>query len=216
MATAIAKKKKNEYVVELERLELEINTEAFEAFYHIGQKLLDIKRKHRYEAAGFKTWGAYCASGRIRVESDSIGKKSADDYIRASELRPKLGISHSHEWGKWQMLELCKCETDAEAKRLAKEAISVAKKAKSRVTAKLIAELRRGSDNGDTSSRDAELADARLEIHLDKLARLLLKWRLSLKQVDAKQWDDVPRAVMTRVIKEAGTLHQLLRSRTCQ
>jgi hypothetical protein len=41
----------------------------------------------------------------------------ADYYIRASELRPKLGNSIPHDWRVVQLRELCKCETDNDAKR---------------------------------------------------------------------------------------------------
>ena len=101
---------------DLERLETEINTEAFEAFYHIGQKLLRIKTERLYESAGFKSWSQYCASGRIEYK-----KSRAEDYIRCSELRPKLSGIPGHDWSVEQCLELCKCETDNDLKAAANQ-----------------------------------------------------------------------------------------------
>jgi hypothetical protein len=101
--------------MELERIEKEINTESFEAFYHIGQKLLDVKKHHRYEEAGFKSWTAYCKAGRLDYK-----RTQADHYIQASELRPKLVTICDHEFTESHMRELCKCETERDAKRVAK------------------------------------------------------------------------------------------------
>jgi hypothetical protein len=42
----------------------------------------------------------------------------ADIYIRASELRPKLGNSIPHDWRVVELRELCKCKTDNDAKRV--------------------------------------------------------------------------------------------------
>jgi hypothetical protein len=42
----------------------------------------------------------------------------ADRYIRASELRPKLGTNSTHDWKVSELIELCKCETDNDAKRV--------------------------------------------------------------------------------------------------
>lgn len=195
-------------VEELERLETEINTEAFEAFYHIGQKLLDIKRNERYRAAGYKSWSAYCASGRI-----DYTKSQADIYIRSSELRPKLGTNSPQEWSVTQLRELCKCETDNDAKRVAKKAISIANKTGERVTAKLIAQVRDGDDEtGATKSkRDAQLQSASLESHLSKLSDMLVDWRTSLEQVSLEQWEDVPMRVLTRVRREANALSLFLK-----
>ena len=111
----------------LEILESEINSEAFEAFYHIGQNLLEIKRGSLYEEVGFKTWKSYCASGRI-----DYGVSYADRIIRCSDLRPKIGtiVPIDRDWTQHQMLELCKCETDTDAKRVARKAIALAKKTK--------------------------------------------------------------------------------------
>ena len=89
---------KTKDVEKLERLETEINTEAFEAFYHIGQKLLRIKADRLYESAGFKSWAQYCASGRIEYS-----KSMAEHYIRASELRPKLVTNGHHDWTERQL-----------------------------------------------------------------------------------------------------------------
>jgi hypothetical protein len=103
-----------------------------------GQKLLDIKENRRYEGAGFKSWAAYCKAGRI-----DYGKSQADRYIQASELRPKLP-QISGTFTHFQMLELCKCKTEQDAKRVAKKSIALAKRTGERVTAKLIAQVRDG------------------------------------------------------------------------
>ena len=187
----------------LERLETEINREAFEAFYHVGQKLLDIRDNRRYESAGFNSWGAYCASGRIDYK-----KRTADDYIRCSELRPKLGDNLAHEFGIWQVLELCKCETDNDAKRVAKAAIRQAKKSGERVTAKLIAKVR----DRDTGQDVREFAAASLDKHLDKLASILVRWHTSLGQIADEQWEEVDSEILARVRNESSALNKFLRS----
>lgn len=112
-------------VDELHRLESEIDSEASEAFYHIGQKLLRIKTDRLYESAGFKSWGQYCASGRIEYSAPQ-----ADRYIRASELRPKLDhiVIRGDGWNQCCVLELCKCETNNDVKRVAKKAMAIAEK----------------------------------------------------------------------------------------
>ena len=207
MSHAVSTKTKAE--LDLERIEEEINAEAFEAFYHIGQKLLDIRENRRYEAAGFKSWTAYCNSGRI-----DYGKGQADAYIRSSELRPKVGDNVTHQFTQRQMLELCKCKTDRDAKRVAKKAIARAKKTGERVTAKLIAMVR--DDAGETGAagkrQDAKLQEASLESHLEELADLLVEWRISLQQVDLEQWEDIAPVVLTRVRNEAKALNTFLRS----
>ena len=63
-----------------------------------------------------------------RAQRIDYGKAQADHYIQASELRPKLAKNLGHEFTQWQMLELCKCETEQDAKRVAKKAIARAKK----------------------------------------------------------------------------------------
>ena len=190
----------------LEILETEINSEAFEAFYHIGQKLLQIKQDRLFEQAGFKSWSAYCASGRI-----DYGKSQANDYIRASEMRPKLtGIPVSFTVD--QMLQLCKCETDTDAKRVAKKAISLAKKTGERVTAKLIKRVRDGDTGQAKRRRDAALAEASLEDHLVELAGVLGDWRTSLEQIDLEQWSEPRPAVLARVKDEARKLLEFLES----
>jgi hypothetical protein len=184
---------------DLERLETEINTEAFEAFYKIGQKLLQIKTQRLYESAGFKSWSAYCASGRIEIV-----KKQADNLIRASELRPKLGTIGSHNWTERQMRELCKCETDNDAKRVAKKAVAQAAKTGERVTAKLIAEIRDGADETRRADqrRDERLQSASLQNHLVKLSDTLTDYRCSLEQVESSQWGDVEIGVLSRLQRE--------------
>lgn len=184
---------------ELERLETEINTEAFEAFYSIGQKLLQIKTQRLYESAGFKSWSAYCASGRIEIV-----KKQADNLIRASELRPKLGTIGSHNWTERQMRELCKCETDNDAKRVAKKAVAQSAKTGEKVTAKLIAEIRDGADEtGRADQRqDERLQSASLQNHLVKLSDTLTDYRCSLEQVESSQWGDVEIGVLSRLQRE--------------
>jgi hypothetical protein len=194
--------------LELERIEKEINAEAFEAFYHIGQKLLDIKRNRRFESAGFKSWGAYCMSGRIDYKT-----RQADDYIRASELRPGLS-GMPLDFSVRQMIELCKCKTDRDAKRVAKKSIALAKKTGERVTAKLIAKVR--DDAGETGAagkrQDAKLQEASLESHLGELADLLVDWRISLERIDIEQWEDISSVILTRVRNEAKALNTFLRS----
>lgn len=204
--TVIAKTKAAQ---DLERLETEINTEAFEAFYHIGQKLLRIKTERLYESAGFKSWSQYCASGRIEY-----GKKQADVYIRCSELRPKLEpIRFQHEWSVEQVRELCKCETDNDAKRVAKKAIAQAAKTGERVTARLIAEIRDGAEETGRADKKLEkrLEAASLEKHLDDLADVLVDWRKSLEQIASEQWDEVSTRTLTRVRREAESLTSFLK-----
>ena len=192
----------------LERLETEINTEAFEAFYHIGQKLLEIKRNELYREAGFSSWSAYCASGRIDYK-----KRQADCYIRASELRPKIGQSTAHSWTIAEVLELCKCETDNDAKRVAKKAIAIAEKTEQRVTARLIAEVRDGDDETGRAVKKhkEQLAAASLDTHLDKLSDLLVDWRRSLEAIDSEQWKSVSQRILTRVRREAEHLTSFLK-----
>ena len=67
-----------------------------------------------------------------------------------SEFRPKLTTISGHIFTVFQMRELCKCETDRDAKRVAKKAIALAKKTGERVTAKLIAIVR--DDAGETGA----------------------------------------------------------------
>jgi hypothetical protein len=193
---------------ELEQLETEINTEAFEAFYHIGQKLLRIKTERLYESAGFSSWSQYCASGRIEY-----GKKHADDLIRASELRPKLGASGSHDWTERQLRELAKCETDNDAKRVAKKAIAQAEKTGERVTARLIAEIRDGVEETGVAAKklDKQLEAASLDTHLTDLANQLVDWRKSLEGVDFDQWDGVQPRIMARAIRELEALTTFLK-----
>jgi hypothetical protein len=193
---------------ELEQLETEINTEAFEAFYHIGQKLLRIKTEQLYESAGFKSWSQYCASGRIEYQ-----KSQADRYIRASELRPKLGYSGTHSLGVKEMLELCKCETDNDAKRVAKKAIAQAEKTGERVTARLIAEIRDGVEETGVAAKklDKQLEAASLDTHLTNLANQLVDWRKSLEGVDFDQWDGVQPRIMARAIRELEALTTFLK-----
>jgi len=199
---------KTKGVEKLERLETEINTEAFEAFYHIGQKLLEIKRNELYREAGFSSWSQYCASGRIEYS-----KSMADIYIRASELRPKLGNSIPHDWRVVELRELCKCETDNDAKRVAKKAIAIAEKTNQRVTARLIAEVRDGDDETGRAVKKhkEQLAAASLDTHLDKLSDLLVDWRRSLEAIDSKQWESVPQRILTRVRREAEHLTSFLK-----
>ena len=199
---------KTKGVEELERLETEINTEAFEAFYHIGQKLLRIKRDELYREAGFKSWSAYCGSGRIDYK-----RNQADLYIRTSELRPKLPTTGGQDWSVKQVLELCKCETDNDAKRIARKAIAQATKSGERVTAKLIAKVRDGDDEtGATKKKkDDELQSASLENHLAKLADILTDWRISLEAIEPEQWDSVPSRVLKRVRIEADALSLFLK-----
>lgn len=200
MSTAVAVRKSR-----LEVLEQEIREASFEAFFFVGQRLLEIRRDRLYEKAGFRSWSSYCAAGRLEYK-----KRMADEYIRASELRPKLGtiVPKSDEWRVDHLRELAKCETDNDAKRVAKNVISHAKKTGEQVTAKLIAQVR----DGETPKAAKRLAAASLEVHLDKLASFLLKWRNSLEQVDASQWESVPPNVMKRVITEGSALLSFLRS----
>lgn len=212
MSTTLIAKTKD--VEELERLETEINTEAFEAFYHIGQKLLRIKTKRLYEKAGFKSWSQYCGSGRIQIEGDTISKSHADRFIRSSELRPKLGtIVPSDGWSRQMLLELCKCKTDNDAKRVAEKAIVQAKKTGERVTARLIAEIRDGvQETGRAAEKlDKQLEAATLEKHLDNLADILVDWRKSLEAIDLEQWEEVPKRILARVRRESESLTTFLK-----
>lgn len=192
----------------LERLETEINTEAFEAFYHIGQKLLEIKRNELYREAGFSSWSAYCASGRIEY---SLSR--ADLRIRAAELRPKLPAMQGVDWSVSQVEQLCKCETDNDAKRVAKKAIAIAEKTDQRVTARLIAEVRDGDDETGRAVKKhkEQLAAASLDTHLDKLSDLLVDWRRSLEAVDSEQWESVSQRILARVRREAEHLTSFLK-----
>lgn len=197
---------------DLEQLETEINTEAFEAFYHIGQKLLRIKTERLYESAGFSSWSQYCGSGRIEYKLTQ-----ADRYIRAAELRPKIesgtNSTSSHDWTLLQVLELTKCETDNDAKRVAKKAIAHAAKTGERVTARLIAEIRDGAEETGRADKKLEkrLEAASLEKHLDNLADVLVDWRKSLEQIASEQWDEVSTRTLTRVRREAKSLTSFLK-----
>lgn len=193
---------------DLERLETEINTEAFEAFYHIGQKLLRIKTERLYESAGFTSWSQYCGSGRIEYKLSQ-----ADTRIRASELRPKLPALPGCDWSVRSVEELCKCETDNDAKRVAKKAIAHANKTGERVTARLIAEIRDGVEETGRAveKHDKQLEAASLETHLTKLADILVDWRKSLEQIASEQWDEIPTRVLTRVKREAESLVSFLK-----
>lgn len=192
----------------LEVLEREIREAGYEAFFYIGQRLLEIRQKRLYEEAGYKSWSSYCGAGRI-----DVSKSQADIYIRSSELRPKLGtiVPNSEGWGIGQMRELAKCETDNDAKRVAKNVIAHAKKTGEKVTAKLIAQLRDGETSKPARAMAKQLNDARLEVHLDKLASIFLEWRTSLERVDVDQWESVPANVMTRVITEGNALLSFLK-----
>jgi len=195
---------------ELEQLETEINTEAFEAFYHIGQKLLRIKTERLYESAGFSSWSKYCASGRIEYSAPQ-----ADRYIRASELRPKLDhiVIGGDGWNQRCVLELCKCETNNDAKRVAKKAIAQAEKTGERVTARLIAEIRDGVEETGVAAKklDKQLEAASLDTHLTNLANQLVDWRKSLEGVDFDQRDGVQPRIMARAIRELEALTTFLK-----
>lgn len=199
---------KTKGVEKLERLETEINTEAFEAFYHIGQKLLEIKRDELYREVGFNSWPSYCASGRIDYQ-----RTQADNYIRASELRPKLVSIADTDWTVRQLVELCKCETDNDAKRVAKKAIAIAAKSGERVTARLIAEVRDGADEtgATVKKQDEQLQSASLENHLNDLSDILVDWRKSLEQIDLEQWESVSSRSLARVRREADALSVFLK-----
>lgn len=206
MSTTLIAKTKG--VEDLERLETEINTEAFEAFYHIGQKLLRIKTERLYQSAGFKSWSQYCGSGRIDYKLSQ-----ADARIRASELRPKLPAVPGGDWSVRAVEELCKCETDNDAKRVAKKAIAQAEKTGERVTARLIAEIRDGvQETGRAAEKlDKQLEAATLEKHLDNLADILVDWRKSLEAIDLEQWEEVPKRILARVRRESESLTTFLK-----
>ena len=189
---------------QLETVEQEIRETTYEAFFYVGQRLLEIRRDRLYEQAGYTSWSKYCAAGRIEFR-----KAQADQYIRASDMRPKLPrLLGNAEWTVHQVLELAKCETDNDAKRVAKKVIAEAKRNNGKVTAKLIAQTR----DGETSKPARALDQASLEVHLDKLASIFLDWRRSLEQIDLEQWDSVPADVMTRVTAEGDALLSFLRS----
>lgn len=189
----------------LERFEKEIASEISEAFYHIGQKLLKIKRDRLYEAVDCKSWEAYCRSGRIEY-----AKAQANTYIRCSELRPNLPTPKVDgmlsTWSIRQTLELCKCETDEDAVRVAKAAIKLAKNTEQKLSAKLIATVR----DRDTGQDVRNLAAASLDTHLSKLASTLVRWRTSLEQVADEQWDEVDSEITTRVVNESKALYKFL------
>lgn len=190
---------------QLEALEKEIASEISEAFYHIGQKLLKIKRDRLYEAVDCKTWEAYCRSGRIEY-----AKAQANTYIRCSELRPNLPTPKVDgmlsTWSIRQVEELCKCETDKDAVRVAKAAIKLAKNTEQKLSAKLIATVR----DRDTGQDVRNLAAASLDTHLGKLASTLVRWRTSLEQVADEQWDEVDSEITTRVVNESKALYKFL------
>ena len=112
------------------------------------------------------------------------------------------------------MLELCKCETDNDAKRVAKKAIALAKKTGERVTARMIAQVRDGLDESGAENKQLEAAldDASLAAHLEELSDILVEWRISLEQVDLEQWSDLRPVVLTRVKAEARKLLKFLES----
>jgi hypothetical protein len=199
---------KTKGVEKLERLETEINTEAFEAFYHIGQKLLEIKRDELYREVGYESWSSYCKAGRIEYKT-----AMADYYIRAAELRPSLPNTIGRDWRMSELIELCKCETDNDAKRVAKKAIAIAAKSGERVTARLIAQVRDGADEtGATVKKQGEqLQSASLENHLNNLSDLLVDWRKSLEQIDLEQWESVSSRSLARVRREADALSVFLK-----
>ncbi len=97
---------------------------------------------------GFRSWSQYCASGRIEYKASQ-----ADRYIRAAELRPKLPPMGGSDWTERQLRELTLCETDNDAKRVAKKAIAQAEKTGERVTARLIAEIRDGVEETGVALR---------------------------------------------------------------
>ncbi len=190
---------------QLETLEKEIASEISEAFYHIGQKLLKIKRDRLYEAVGCKSWEAYCRSGRVEYKANQ-----ANAYIRCSQLRPKLPSvklgDNVTEWTQRQVLELCKCETDKDAVRVAKAAIKLAKNGEQKLSANLIATVR----DRDTGQDVRDLAAASLDTHLGKLASTLVRWRTSLEQIADEQWDEVDSEITTRVVNESKALYKFL------
>lgn len=191
---------------QLETLEKEIASEISEAFYHIGQKLLKIKRDRLYETVDCKSWEAYCRSGRIEYKVTQ-----ANCFIRASQLRPKLPTKKVDGnaidfWSIRQTLELCKCETDEDAVRVAKAAIELAKNTEQKLSAKLIATVR----DRDTGQDVRDLAAASLDTHLGKLASTLVRWRTSLEQIADEQWDEVDSEITTRVVNESKALYKFL------
>jgi len=186
---------------QLETLEKEIASEISEAFYHIGQKLLKIKRDRLYEAVDCKSWEEYCRSGRMEY-----ARVQADKYIRCSELRPRLPDTNGVGWSIRQVEELCKCETDKDAVRVAKAAIKLAKNGEQKLSAKLIATVR----DRDTGQDVRDLAAASLDAHLGKLASTLVRWRTSLEQVADEQWDEVDSEITTRVVNESKALYKFL------
>ena len=161
-----------------------------------------------YESAGFKSWSQYCASGRIEYKASQ-----ADRYIRAAELRPKLPPMGGGDWTERQLRELTLCETDNDAKRVAKKAISQAEKAGERVTARLIAEIRDGVEETGIAAKklDKQLEAASLDTHLTTLANQLVDWRKSLEGVDFYQWEGVQPRIMARAIRELEALTTFLK-----
>ncbi len=189
-------------VQQLEQLESEIQNEAYEAFYQIGQRLLRIRRERLYESAGFKSWASYCKSGRIEFT-----KQHADGLIRASELRPKLESIDSN-FTESQMRELCKCETDNDAKRVAEKSVALAAKRGQRLTAKLIAQVRDSAEETGNARamHDEQLEQASLDSHIGRLCTTIMSYRISLEQVERDLWQTLSRSGYLRLKEQASEL----------
>jgi len=134
-------------------------------------------------------------------------------------LRPKLesgtNSTSSQDWTLLQVIELTKCETDNDAKRVATMAIKLANKQGVNVTAKLIAQVRDGSDETGKADekRNADLQAASLETHLTKLGDILDKWLFSFQQVGPEQLDTVPNEVLIRVKNSLAGLTKFVGSK---
>lgn len=60
----------------LEVLEHEINEAAYAVFVYVGQRLSEIRRDKLYRDAGFKSWSAYCAAGRLDFKNPPVSRES--------------------------------------------------------------------------------------------------------------------------------------------
>jgi hypothetical protein len=132
--------------------------------------------------------------------------KAAKIANRVKHLQPKLPTA---KWTAQLLDELCQCQTDNDAVRVAKKAIASGKK----LSAKLIAEIR-DSDNetGRASERHRKaLEEASLEKHLETFGDILTDWRVSLQQIEQQQWESVPKKVISRLRFEWQQIERLLK-----
>jgi hypothetical protein len=144
------------------------------------------------------------------IEAVEQGKvavsKAAKIANRVKHLQPKLPTA---KWTAQLLNELCQCQTDNDAVRVAKKAIASGKK----LSAKLIAEIR-DSDNetGRASERHRKaLQEASLEKHLETFGDILTDWRVSLQQIEQEQWRPIPKKAISRLRFEWKQIESLLK-----